>query len=378
MHIQQSYWTSAEGWHSAPEGDRPVAPQLVLFFGSRELLASGERYRELRAQYPDAHLLGCSTGGEILDEDVFDDTVVVAAIEFEKTRLKLASAVAAAEKSSADIGRELGAALNGPDLRGIFVLSDGTQVNGSALVAGIAEIVPAEIPVTGGLAGDGDHFDTTVVGADYEPEAGRVAALGFYGSHLAIGHGSIGGWDEFGPQRIVTRAEENVLYELDGQPALDLYKTYLGDEAENLPGSALLFPLKVRPTPDSKNDVVRTIVAIDEEKRSMTFAGDVPEGYTAQLMRANFENLIDGAAAAAELAAVTAGGDKLAILISCIGRKLLLGQRIGEEVEVVRETLGGELPQIGFYSYGEISPHSVSGMCELHNQTMTVTVLSET
>lgn len=378
MRIEQRFWTETDGWHPVHGAGHAAAPQLVLYFGSRRALADGARYREMRARYPDAHLLGCTTGGEILDDEVFDDTVVAVALEFEKTRLKLASALKQAGQSSTEIGRALGEALAAPDLRGVFMLSDGTRINGSKLVEGMTGIVPDGVPVTGGLAGDGADFALTLVGADCEPEAGRVAALGLYGDAVAIGHGSIGGWDDFGPMRIVTRSDENVLYELDGRPALDLYKSYLGEEAQNLPGSALLFPLKVRPTPESNNDVVRTIVGIDEDEHSMTFAGNVPEGYTAQLMRGNFENLIDGAAAAADMAKAQAnGGGGLAILISCIGRKLLLGQRIGEEVEAVHDSLGIRMPQIGFYSYGEISPHAASGMCELHNQTMTITVLSE-
>ncbi|MCH7888744.1 MAG: FIST C-terminal domain-containing protein [Proteobacteria bacterium] len=194
----------------------------------------------------------------------------------------------------------------------------------------------------------------------------------------ADGWERIGGWDDFGPERVITRSQGNVLYELDSQPALDLYKKYLGDEAQNLPGSALLFPLQIRPTENASHEVVRTIVGVEEENHSMIFAGDVPQGYVARLMRGNFENLIEGAARAARMAETKVNGhDKLAILISCIGRKLLLGQRIGEEVEAVSESLGGAVPQIGFYSYGEISPHATTGKCELHKQTMTITVFSE-
>ncbi len=379
MRVEQGCWTEADGWRPVPGTDRVESPQLVLYFAAPGTMESGKCYAELRKTYPDAHLLGCTTGGEILGDEVLDESVVAAAVQFEKTRIKLASVAVASSPDSTAAGRELGELLMKSDLQGVFVLSDGTQVNGSDLVGGITGVVGKDVPVTGGLAGDGPNFEVTRVGADDNPEVGRIAALGFYGSSLVIGHGSIGGWDDFGPERIITRSDGNVLYELDGQPALDLYKTYLGDEADNLPGSALLFPLKVRPTPDSISDVVRTVVGVDEGERSMTFAGNVPEGYVAQLMRGNFENLIEGAAEAARIATADMGGaGKLAILISCIGRKLLLGQRIGEEVEAVQESLGAEVPQIGFYSYGEISPHAVSGRCELHNQTMTITVLAET
>jgi hypothetical protein len=269
--------------------------------------------------------------------------------------------------------------LAAPDLRGLFVLSDGIHVNGSALVQGLRDAVGHAIPVTGGLAGDGARFRATLVGADSAPSERRIAALGLYGDRIRIGHGSVGGWDTFGPERTITRATGNVLFELDGRPALDLYKDYLGPEADRLPGSALLFPLHIHPPERREHEVVRTVLAVDAAQRSMTFAGDVPEGWRARLMMGNFENLIGGAAEAAVATAssAAAGPSGFAVLVSCIGRRLLLGQRASEEVEAVADAIPGRLPQIGFYSYGEISPHAATGIAELHNQTMTVTVFAE-
>jgi hypothetical protein len=209
------------------------------------------------------------------------------------------------------------------------------------------------------------------------PRPGQVAAIGFYGEAVTVGHGSSGGWDVFGPERHITRARENVLYELDGQPALDLYKRYLGEDAEQLPGSALLFPLRIYPADKPDHAVVRTVVGIDEAARTMTFAGDMPEGYRAQLMRGNFDRLIEGAASAAEQALAAVADEQVAILVSCIGRKLLLGQRISEEVEAVRNVFGAGTHLSGFYSYGEVSPHEITGSAELHNQTMTITTIGE-
>jgi len=201
--------------------------------------------------------------------------------------------------------------------------------------------------------------------------------VGFYGDAIQVGHGSAGGWDVFGPKRRITRSKGNVLYELDGEPALDLYKRYLGEDAKGLPGSALLFPLKVFPSSNPDEALTRTIVAVDEECRAMTFAGDVPEGYSAQLMRGNFDRLVEGAADAAHQAATNMSGDRVAVLVSCIGRKLLLGQRICEEVEAVQDVFGERAMLTGFYSYGEVSPHAATHCAELHNQTMTITVFGE-
>jgi hypothetical protein len=230
------------------------------------------------------------------------------------------------------------------------------------------------------LAGDGADFRETLVGADCAPQSGVVAAVGFYGSSVRIGHGSAGGWDIFGPRRRMTRSAGNVLIELDGEPALDLYERYLGDESAGLPGTALFFPLQVHDPGRPEHEVVRTVLSVDRKERSMRFAGDMPEGWVAQLMRGNFDHLAAGAADAARQAFHGVGGSKsdgVAVLVSCIGRRLVLGQRSSEEIEAARSELGTRLLRLGFYSYGEIAPHAVSGVCELHNQTMAITAISE-
>ena len=233
--------------------------------------------------------------------------------------------------------------------------------------------------MTGGLAGDGERFEETLVFVGGEPRVGLIAAIGLYGDRLRVGFGSLGGWDPFGPDRLITRSEGNVLFELDGKSALGLYKTYLGEYARDLPASALLFPLALRREGESQSPVVRTILSIDDEAESMTFAGDMPQGEYARLMKANFERLIDGATLAAKTSVETLGAEtpELALLISCVGRRMVLKQRTEEEVETVREVLGTRAVLAGFYSYGEISPFAPSARCELHNQTMTITTLSE-
>lgn len=268
--------------------------------------------------------------------------------------------------------------LAGESLRHVFILSEGLDINGSELVRGLKDHLPPGTTLTGGLSGDSDRFRETYVMLDGEPQRGVVGAIGLYGKGLRVGYGSFGGWDPFGPERLITRAKGNVLYELDGKSALGLYKQYLGEHAKGLPATGLLFPLSLR-MKESSRPVVRTLLSVNEEDQSMTFAGSMPENVYARLMKANFERLIDGAIEAAKSSSDTIGSanPQLAILISCVGRKLILKQRIEEEVEGVRDVLGDSAAFTGFYSYGEISPFAKGGTCELHNQTMTITVLSE-
>ncbi|HYC79758.1 MAG TPA: FIST C-terminal domain-containing protein, partial [Candidatus Binatia bacterium] len=261
-----------------------------------------------------------------------------------------------------------------------MVFSDGLRVNGTALVRGLNEKLPPNVSVTGGLVGDGAGFKKTVLGLNETPQEGRIILIGFYGNSLKIGYGSLGGWDAFGVERIITRSKGNVLYELDGQPALKLYKDYLGSKAQGLPSTGLLFPLRLRPKDSKDTEVVRTILGIDEKDQSMTFAGDMPEGATVALMKANFERLIDGASGAGNMSIEQLGKQEpeLAILISCIGRKLVLKERVDEEIDAVRSAIGHGAATTGFYSYGELCPTAASEkQCQLHNQTMTITTFRE-
>jgi hypothetical protein len=331
---------------------------------------------ELNAAYPGAAIAGCSTAGEISGTRVRDDSLSVAVVEFASTRLLTAVASCGPGDDSRRAGAALGDQLDRPDLAGVLILSDGLHVNGSELVRGITGRLGPKVPVTGGLAGDGDRFEHTWTLVDGSPLEGRVTAIGFYGESVRIHHGSQGGWDIFGPERLITRSDGNVLYELDGRPALQLYKQYLGDLAEGLPATGLLFPLAVRQDPEDRF-LVRTILAVDEHEQSLTFAGDVPVGKRAQLMQANFDRLIGGAEQAAQQARNGDLGPVLSIAISCVGRRLVLGDRTEEEVEATVAWLPSGSHQVGFYSYGEISPHS-DGSCDLHNQTMTLTTICET
>lgn len=366
-------------WSSNGFPDLDSDQTLVLMFFSPRFGQDSQVLADVRRMYPRSHIMGCSTAGEILSTEILDDSIVVSVIRFERTELRSAYATVGRAEDSVGAGAALAKALAGPGLRAVFVLSDGTSVNGSHLVEGLNNGLPENVVVTGGLAGDGTAFGKTWVLEGGLPRDGVVAAVGFYGEHLRIGHGSKGGWDIFGPERVITRSRDHVLYELDGRPALDLYKEYLGDRAAELPASALLFPLSVRANRQDNNRVVRTVLAVDEGEKNLTFAGNVPTGHLAQLMRANFDRLIDGAAgAAAELRPVlTSAGPTLCIAVSCVGRRLVLGERAEEEVEAVVEGMNSQAQQIGFYSYGELSPYT-NGRCDLHNQTMTLTAIGET
>lgn len=376
MDVYTGHWNRVDGWSTPlPEWDGPDT--LVMVFGGADLLDDDADLTAVADAFPRSVLIGCSTSGEIHDAGVYDGSLTVAVTRFERTQLAL-EVEPVSPSSSAEAGAQIGKRLRerADDLAAVFVLSDGIDVNGSALAAGLAAGTDSSVVVTGGLAGDGSRFERTWVLVDGHAQAAHVTAIGFYGTALEVGYGSEGGWTVLGPERVITRAEGNVLLELDGQPALELYKSYLGDRAVDLPASALLFPLAVHAGGDGDRELVRTILGVDETRQSMTFAGDVPQGSTAQLMRGTAERLVEAAQTAAASARLPGDEPSLAIAVSCIGRRLYLGQRVEDELEAVTNGLGPNCGLVGFYSYGELSPMS-AGTCDLHNQTMTITVLRE-
>jgi len=378
MFIEQISWNSSKGWVALKKASFTKPPQLVLAFGGRKVVSDPQRFMDLRLKYPESNILCCSTAGEIIGTKVVDDSIISTAIYFEKTAIRIAKIAVAEIQNDFQAGKMLVEKLKGEDLCHVFVISDGQMVNGTELVTGMNDYFKGRIPITGGLAGDGPYFEKTYVGMNEPPTPGNVVAIGFYGKHLKVGHGSKGGWDAFGPERLVTKSSHNVLFELDNQSALQLYKKYLGPLSAELPSSALLFPLCIRLS-EHKDLIVRTILSVDEEKQIMIFAGNIPQGATVQLMKANFDRLVDGATVAAESSLRSMGSfnPELAILISCVGRRLVLSDRTEEEIEEVTKVLGERAAVTGFYSYGEISPLLNSARCELHNQTMTVTTYSE-
>ena len=378
MKLEQAVWCPTDTWESEPSGTMRDSAQLVMVFGSLDALKTGTALAALNKAYPSAEIIGCSTAGEILGDQVKEGSVVSTAICFDSARFKGTLVEVEKAGTSYRAGERLAECLEKRNLVHVLVLSDGLRVNGSELIKGMLRHLPRHVTITGGLSADDGHFRETAQiwkGALIQES---VLAIGLYGNSLKVGCGSLGGFDPFGPERLVTRSEDNILYELDGKSALALYKEYLGQHAAGLPGTAFYFPLAVR-TDERKTPLIRTVLGIDEEKNCLRFAGDMPLGAYARLMKSNSDRIINGAISAAKnsLTSIGATPPNLAILISCVGRKLILKQRTEDEVEGVHEIFGSETLQTGFYSYGELAPTNVNERCELHNQTMSVTTLTE-
>ena len=353
---------------------------LVLVFGNRYLLEKDTIYKEIRTLFKEGNIVFGSTSGNITSASVEDDNLTITAIEFEKSSylIKTSNVLSSVSNSSSyNIGKDLITQFSQENLKHVFVVSEGSFINGSQLTKGMNATTDNNLLITGALCGDAARFEKTISSYNENPKSGEIVAIGLYGDSLEVSFSIRGGWTPFGPERIVTKSKDNVLFELDNKPALDLYKTYLGEKSKELPGAALLYPLKVKSTND-KQSIVRTILNINEEDNSMILAGDILENSKVQLMMTNVDNIVNAAEIAAQQAIkFRKKKPELAILVSCIGRKLVLDQRVEEEIEEVIEVIGNNTTVCGLYSYGEIAPFHGENNCQLHNQTMTITLISE-
>lgn len=350
---------------------------IVFIFGDREAIKLSEAYTGMRLLYPDAAIVGCSSSGNIQDDMMSRATMVASAISFEKSSVRISVKDLEVSEDEIAFTKALVEPLVYPDLKHVFILSQGLHVNGSSIAKGANEAVGYKIPITGGLAGDGVLFEETWVIANDEAKENRVVAVGFYGDSISVTNGCFAGWKEFGVLRTITKSEKNIVYEIDHQPALALYKKYLGDYAKDLPHSGLRFPINIRQYVEDKA-IVRSVLAVDEAAQSLIFAGDVPEGSLSRLMKIDIDALIDGAETAATLTGPVPKKKALGLVVSCVGRRAVLDQLIDEELEAIFGVLGDNVSLIGFYSYGELAPFAEEMMsCQLHNQTLTLTVISE-
>ncbi len=380
MRVQRFSWNPSAGWidplPSAPE----TLAQLVLSFGPVDTPPAAW-FDEVRALWPSAQHVYASGGGQITESALDDEVTVVSVLEFEHATVHTVSRSGVTMAGSAEMGEDIGRSLADiPDLRHVLIFAEGLTMNGDAFVNALTNALPASVSVSGGLASNGLALSRTVVGLDTMPEVGNVVAVALAGTSLSIGTGSVGGWDLFGPERVVTRSDTAVVYELDGENALEVYKRYLGNFASELPGVALLFPLEVRQVAGGPV-AVRSILAVDEALGALRFAGDIPQGSRVRLMRASTDKLVDGASSAARLARgdEDSAAPSFTLCISCIGRRAVMRSRSEEELEeVVLASAGAQV--VGFYSNGEIAPPSdgrTHSKAMLHNQTMTVTSIGE-
>ena len=339
--------------------NQEINPQLIFTFGNLKELQDEQNQSLLKSTFPNADIVYCTSVGQIVMNEISNEVLSVTAIEFSSTQTKSLclniSDYATKEEARIAIANQI----KTEELSHILLFVDGMNVNPTEVLSCINEITQNKICITGGLASDEARFEDASIGLNEKPKPGKIIAIGFYGDKIHIHHSTCGGWEVFGMPKTVTKQEQNILFEIDDQPALDLYKEYLGKYVEGLPQSALFFPLAIL-NMDNENILTRTILSVDHANKSLIFAGDMPQGSKIQFMKSTLNKLIE-ASENADMIVKTKNTSQVidyVLAISCVGRKLVLKHRIDEEVEKLYNIFGENTKLSGFYSHGEVAPFS--------------------
>jgi hypothetical protein len=368
MDVQQVSWTSAAGWSDAiPAPD--ARESLVLAFGASELIDAPAPFHDLIDVWGPDRVVGCSTPFATSGADT-RVALMVSIIRFDRTRVVTAHADIQRAGGSRRAARRVGNLLSEPSLQCAVMLADGLLADGSQLSVGMRDVTEG-IALSGGLAADDNRFTNTWTLVNGLPRTGWVSAFGLVGEHIEMGFSSMSGWESFSQERVVTRSHGNVLYELNGRPAIEIYQNYLGHSVGGMADSALGFPLALRDLDGRMT--VRSLVGVNARDQGLRFAGDVAQGSTARLMCASSDDLIHNAQLAAKRADL--GPAQIALACSGTGRRRVLGERAEEEWAAVRSAFSPDTAVVGLSTMGELSPGD--GETELHNQSMSITTIRE-
>ena len=326
------------------------------------------------------NIVGCTTDGEISSMGLTTESVVLGGVSSCGLQFHVA-VIEGLESNSETAGLQLAAALPA-DTCYIQLFSDGLTGNGCALLRGIADRFGEKVPIAGGTAGDNGKFKQTWQFAGSRVLTDAAVAIGFTGM-LNLGTGIRSGWTPIGLPKKVTRASGNVLYELNGEPALHVFERFLGEHAEKLPAIGVEYPLgllgKWGDVGEEDYYLLRATMNVDRAAGSISFAGEIPEGAMVSLTCGDTNSILEAAEQAARLASSDLKGHKPAVIFcySCMARKIVLGRLTRQEIDRIRSVIGTTVPIIGFYTYGEYCRIRCDGPSLLHNETVTLSVLGE-
>lgn len=356
------------------QGNALSDADLVFVFGSVGILETPNFYSVLKDSFPNAHICGASCGSSILSESLVSDQCTILAIQFKAAQVRNLKVKISDRHDVDGVIHEIHKHFPLNNLKGLCILVDGFAINSGGLISNLTKKFPS-VPIFGGLASDGDAMITSCVMNNGIGEKGIISVSGFYGESLSISTALAGGWQRFGPERLITKSHDNILEEIDGKKAVQLYKEHLQKEHLNLPHDGLMLPLSVYPKDHPELGKTRSVIGITDDEKALVFAGDVPKGHQARFMTSSIQSLCRGAEEA--VATLKPNGDGFAIAFSCIGHHMFLSSMTEDELDVLTGCLGPNIPLVGFYSNGEICPIGGKHESALHNQTTAIALITE-
>jgi len=340
----------------------------------------------VRSVVPDTPIVGGSAAGEITSWTTVFDAVNVMAIASDQIKFSIGCGAGVSKDSfRAGVLAAKSVIKNNkgkkPDL--FIMLPDGMTGNGTAIVEGIKSILGKNFPIIGGSLGDDYRFEKT-----YEYYQGKVLTDAMIGiglsGHFSYGFGIRHGWEPIGLPLKVTKADGVKLQEVDNKPALKIYEEYFGKDASELiekPLARMAYTYPLGITVEGSDELLIRDPVIANKKGEITMAAAIPEGTTIRLMIADRDVALKAAKTAAEIALgqLEKGPARFILMFNCMARNKLLGVRCNEENQIVQNTIGANVPMLGFYTYGEQGPllGKKNTPAYFHNETMTLLVVGE-
>src|SRR3954469_9833888 len=346
---------------------------------------------QINAQWPGIALIGCTTDGEMSSHVLFaEDSLALILLSGDDFHAvsgvarSVSTDVAGSIRASAgDAVKRLAASDGGDHKVGAprlcITMPDGLTVSGSAALDALRAELGDAVPIFGGTAGDQWRFKGTRQFHGTEVLQDSVPFL-LFGEGVVFSFGVDTGWRPIGREGRVTDVDGHVVRAIDGRPATEFYREFLGN-ADIPPLTE--YPLAV--TADegrgANSYYLRAPGRTDEATGCIHFLGDVPDGSRVHITTTNRDQILAATRSSFQFALDdfpkdTAGGGApaLALCISCAGRKQILGSRTQEEARIVKELLG-DVPAAGFYGYGEIARLAKDGVPHYHNETFTTLLL---
>ncbi len=356
--------------------ENKIDADLVFYCFDRKCIQESD-FNKIQSLFPTSDLVGFSTSGHYISNEIEDDNIVYAALKFESSSVKVQTYNISDFSNSGELGE--GIAKNIEELskvKGIGIISDGGQVNGTELMTGLSMNLDNKIPIFGGMAGDQARFEATMTGLNEMPSHGNVIVISFIGEKLNISTAHDDGWSSMGMEFTITSSEGNILNTADNKNIYDMLHELLEPENEDeFNRNTLFYPFSL--TTDDGVSVIRTPIKVNHKEKTLVYAGDMPQGAKITLMKSNTMDLLDSAMHATT---ATKNEDKLEsflFAISCVGRRVVLGDMASEEYEEI-SNIYDKAKILGFYSYGEFTRSAGDdSYCKMHNQTFTLASISE-
>ncbi|MGA2937236.1 MAG: FIST N-terminal domain-containing protein [Syntrophobacteraceae bacterium] len=342
-----------------------LKPTLAIVFSS---VAHDLKAVSVAFAKHDIDVFGASSAGEICNDEFLEESIVAMLLDVSRDTYRL-KVFEGREKTSSQIGQNIGEwAKTVYENPALMVMSGGILADGDGILNGIINEMGRQAPLFGGMAGDDLKAHETFVFDGSRITSNGAVALIFDRNVIGLQGVAFSGWKGIGTSKTVTKARGNIVYEINGEPTLDIYRKYLDfghdPSVEITVVLASQYPLLLNR--DDGSSVLRAVVHINDDK-SLVYAGSVPEGAKVRFGMAPGPEIIDHVIEQISEFSRQAPRSEAIVLFSCVARHLALGPMVEDEIAAVRKLW--DVPLVGFFTYGEIGP-VLQGRCDYHNNTL--------